>query len=185
MLRSIRSLAALAATLVIAAACADAPSAPEVQPSAELRASSEAAELRRGTQSIVEIAVANPDFSTLVAAVIAADLVEALSADDQLTVFAPTNAAFAELGLTAENVGSLPKDALTDILLYHVTPGRRGALSVLFSKRIRMLNGDRTRTRLTREGLFINDARIVDVNISARNGIIHVIDGVLLPPEGR
>jgi uncharacterized surface protein with fasciclin (FAS1) repeats len=154
-----------------------------VQPSAELQLASEQAELRVGTKTIVEIAAGDTAFTTLVAAVVAADLVGALSGDQQLTVFAPTNAAFAKLGLNAGNVGALPKDALTDILLYHVTGGRRGAISLLFFKRVKMLNGDIARTRFTRAGFFINDSRIIAGNISAKNGIVHVIGSVLLPPE--
>lgn len=184
MIRSLRSFAALAALLLVVTACADAPttSYDSVEPSEELQLSSQAAELRRGTQTIVEIALGDTAFTTLVAAVVAADLVDALNGEQQNTVFAPTNAAFAKLGLNAGNIGSLPKDALTDILLYHVTAGRRGAISVLFSKRIRMLNGDFTRVRLTRNGLFLNDSKVVAANISAKNGIVHVIDSVLLPP---
>jgi transforming growth factor-beta-induced protein len=64
-----------------------------------------------------------------------------------------------------------------------VTEGRRGAVSVLFARKIRMLNGDFTRARLTRQGLFLNDSKVVAVNISASNGIVHVIDSVLLPPQ--
>lgn len=184
MSRTLRSLAAAAAALFLAAACADSPTTTaELQPSAELQLASETAELRRGTQTIVEIASGNPNFSTLVAAVVAADLVDALSTDEQLTVFAPTNEAFAKLGLDASNVGTLPKDALTDILLYHVTGGRRGAVSVLFTRKIKMLNGDFTRVRFTRDGLFLNDSKVVTANLSAKNGIIHVIDSVLLPPQ--
>lgn len=183
MSRTFRSLAAVAATLILAA-CADAPTdTAEVTPSAELQLASETAELRRGTQTLVEIASGDTAFTTLVAAVVATDLVSALGGDDQLTVFAPTNAAFAKLGLNADNIATLPKDALTDILLYHVTAGRRGAVSVLFARRIRMLNGDFTRVRLTRNGLFLNESKVVAANISARNGIIHVIDSVLLPPQ--
>jgi transforming growth factor-beta-induced protein len=184
MMRTVRSLVAVAATLFAVAACADSPTtSTDIQPSEELTLSSETAELRRGTQTIVGIAAGDTAFTTLVAAVVAADLVEALSGTTQLTVFAPTNAAFAKLGLDASNVGTLPKDALTDILLYHVTEGRRGAVSVLFARKIRMLSGDFTRVRLTHQGLFLNDSKVVAVNISASNGIVHVIDSVLLPPQ--
>ncbi|MFN0097777.1 MAG: fasciclin domain-containing protein [Gemmatimonadaceae bacterium] len=186
MLRSIRSLAVIAAVLLAVTACADAPAAPdyaEVQPTEDLTLSSETAELRRGSQTIVEIALGDTAFSTLVAAVVEAGLVDALNGNDQLTVFAPTNAAFAKLGLNANNVASLGKDALTDILLYHVTEGRRGAISLLFTRRLKMLNGDRTQVRLTRQGLFVNQSKVVAANISASNGVVHVIDSVLLPPQ--
>jgi uncharacterized surface protein with fasciclin (FAS1) repeats len=135
--------------------------------------------------TIVDVALAvnaeTGEFSTLIAAVVAADLVDALSANGQRTVFAPTDAAFAALGLNAGNVGTLPKETLTNILLYHVTPGRRDAASVLGASRIRMANGGFTRISLQNGAPFINGAGIIGTDVLAGNGIIHVIDGVLLP----
>jgi transforming growth factor-beta-induced protein len=184
MSRSLHSLAAVAATLLVVAACADAPTTPSaLPPSAELTLASQTAELRPGTASIVAIASGDTAFTTLVAAVVAAELVDALSGTEQLTVFAPTNAAFAKLGLDASNVGTLGKEALTDILLYHVTEGRRGAVSVINARRITMLNGDAAKVRSTSEGVFLNDSKVIATNISASNGIVHVIDSVLLPPQ--
>lgn len=121
------------------------------------------------------------EFSTLLAAVAAADLVGALSGDDQLTVFAPTDAAFAAIDLNASNVGTLPVATLRDILLYHVAPARRNAASVTTSSSITMANGGSTAISVTDAGAFINDARIVQTDVAADNGIIHVIDAVLLP----
>ncbi|MBE0565914.1 MAG: fasciclin domain-containing protein [Krumholzibacteria bacterium] len=135
--------------------------------------------------TIVDVALAvnaeTGEFSTLIAAVVAADLVDALSARGQLTVFAPTDAAFAKLGLDADSIGSLDKDTLTGILLYHVAKGRRLAEDVVSSDRIRMLNGGFTAISLNDEGAFINDALIVATDVPADNGVIHVIDTVLLP----
>jgi uncharacterized surface protein with fasciclin (FAS1) repeats len=135
--------------------------------------------------TIVDVALSvnaeTGEFSTLIAAVVAADLVGALSANGQRTVFAPTDAAFAALGLDADNVGSVPVATLTDILLYHVTTGRRDAASVVGSTRIRMSNGSFTRVSLRDGGAFINDSRIIATDVLAGNGIIHVIDAVLLP----
>jgi uncharacterized surface protein with fasciclin (FAS1) repeats len=177
MIRSFRSLAAAGALVFSAVACADSPTA------AAVRTDADAADLRPGPQTIVGIALGNPDFSTLVAAVVAADLVDALNGDRQLTVFAPTNAAFAALGLNADNVGDLPKDALTDILLYHVTPGRRIAKSVVNTPRLQMLNGDAATISRSAGSVRINESTIAATDISARNGIVHVIDAVLLPPS--
>jgi transforming growth factor-beta-induced protein len=112
---------------------------------------------------------------------VTADLVGALSAVGQRTVFAPTDAAFAELGLDAGNIGTLPKAALTNILLYHVAPGRRLAADVVSSNRIRMSNGGFTTIRLQAGEALINDSRIVLTDVEAANGVIHVIDAVLLP----
>jgi uncharacterized surface protein with fasciclin (FAS1) repeats len=136
---------------------------------------------RSGGQTIVEIAAGNPNFTTLVAAVQAAGLVEVLSGNRQFTVFAPTDAAFAKLGLNAGNVGSLPKEQLTNILLYHVAPGERFANSVVNAKQIRMMNKQFTQVNVTSAGAFINESQIVATDIDASNGVIHVIDTVLLP----
>lgn len=134
--------------------------------------------------SIVDVALAvNADtgeFSTLIAAVVTADLVGALDAVGQRTVFAPTDAAFAELGLNADNIGDLPVAALTDILLYHVANGARDAEDVLGSRQIRMLNGDLTTVDASAPS--INESGFVAVDIHTANGIIHIIDAVLLPP---
>ena len=104
------------------------------------------------------------------------------SDDDQFTVFAPTDAAFeallADLGITAADLLANPD--LADILLYHVTEGRRYSESVVNVDEIEMLNGD----ELDVDGTVLNDgqASIVVTDIEASNGVIHVIDGVLLPP---
>ena len=131
--------------------------------------------------TIVTIAAGDPRFTTLVAAVQAAGFVEALSAKGQRTVFAPTNEAFAKLGLDAGNVGALPVSVLQDILLYHVAPGAREAAEVLDSESIRMANGDRATISIRADGAYIDDSRIVATDIRASNGVIHVIDAVLLP----
>lgn len=150
----------------------------------------EAASARTGqaaaSPNLVDVALSvnasTGEFSTLIAALAATDLVDDVAAVGQRTVFAPTDAAFAALGLNAGNVATaLGKDALANILLYHVAPGRRTAAEVLGSERIRMLNGGTTRITV-REGVaYINDSRIVQTDVAATNGIIHVIDAVLLP----
>ena len=137
--------------------------------------------------SIVDTALAvnaqTGEFSTLVAAVLAADpaVLARLSRSGQVTVFAPTDAAFAKLGLNASNVGSLPQGALTRILLYHVAAGSREAADVVSSSRVRTLEGGFLHVSLHDGGAYVNDARIVATDIRTSNGIIHVIDGVLLP----
>jgi uncharacterized surface protein with fasciclin (FAS1) repeats len=143
---------------------------------------------RRNEPTIVDIALAvnaeTGEFSTLIEAVVAADLVDTLNGRRHFTVFAPTDAAFAELGLNAGNIGSLPKDTLTNILLYHVTNGDRFSQSVLNAQRIRMLNGGFTFVSVTSDGAFINQSRLLApdlIDIDASNGVIHVIDAVLLP----
>jgi transforming growth factor-beta-induced protein len=135
--------------------------------------------------TLVDVAIsANADtgeFSTLIAAVLAADIGTELSARGQRTVFAPTDSAFEAIGLDAGNIASVPADELKEILLYHVAPGRRNAASVVNSDRIRMANGGFTRIRTENGESFINDARIVATDVTASNGLIHVIDTVLIP----
>ena len=141
--------------------------------------------------TIVEIALGNDAFSTLVAAVVKADLVDALNGKRMFTVFAPTNDAFdaaAEVVLGAgatgpELVDALDKETLTGILLYHVSPGERFSEDVLGEERIRMMNKDFTYVDgTTIVGNNSSANLIVDlVDIDASNGVIHMIDFVLLP----
>jgi uncharacterized surface protein with fasciclin (FAS1) repeats len=121
------------------------------------------------------------EFSVLLAAVTAAGLADALSGSEQRTVFAPTDAAFAELGLDAGAVAGLPQETLTNILLYHVAAGRLPATSVLATSQLTMANGGVAEVRLQGGNAFIGDARIVQTDIAASNGVIHVIDRVLMP----
>lgn len=141
--------------------------------------------------TIVEIALSvnaqTGEFSTLIAALSSAGLVDALNGRGQFTVFAPTDAAFAALGLNAGNIGSLDTATLTDILLYHVSRGRNFSDAVLDKQRIRMMNGDFTFVTVNADGAFINDSQLLAaaglIDIAASNGVIHVIDAVLLPPN--
>ena len=140
--------------------------------------------------TIVGIAVGSPDFSTLVAAVSCTGLVPTLNGAARHTVFAPTNEAFAKLGLNASNIcTALPTSTLRNILLYHVTRGTRLAKSVLprQSGKTREIT-----TLLAGQSFEVDSAgvittssggtsRIVAANIAASNGVIHVIDTVLIP----
>ncbi len=134
--------------------------------------------------TIVDVAVANGSFGTLVAAVTAADLVDALSADGPLTVFAPTDDAFAALPaglvdclLLEENV-----DALTSILTYHVVDG--AVLSTdLADGAVATLQGEDVTVAVT-DGVVLNDSvNVVIADVPASNGVIHAIDGVIVPPS--
>lgn len=132
-------------------------------------------------KTIYEIAD-DEGFSTLVAALDETGLDDVLDSHGrQYTVFAPTNAAFEALAddLKVEVADLLDLDNLADILLYHVTSGRRYASSVVNAPRIEMLNGDSVMV----DGTWLNDgqAEIVATDIEAGNGVVHVIDGVLLP----
>jgi uncharacterized surface protein with fasciclin (FAS1) repeats len=137
--------------------------------------------------NIVDTAIAvnkqSGEFSTLIAAVLAADpsVVATLTKQRQLTVFAPTDAAFAKLGLNAGNIATLDRATLTKILLYHVAPGARDAADVVSSTRIRTLERGFLRVSATSAGAFVNASRIIATDIRTSNGIIHVIDAVLMP----
>jgi uncharacterized surface protein with fasciclin (FAS1) repeats len=133
-------------------------------------------------QNIVEIAAGNPDFSTLVAAVKAAGLAETLSGTGPFTVFAPTNAAFAKLPAgTVENLLKPEnKDQLTAILTYHVVAGEVMAADVVKLSSANTVNGKAV-TIDTSNGVKINDATVTATDIDASNGVIHVIDTVILP----
>ena len=132
--------------------------------------------------SIVEIAVGNSNFSTLVAAVSAAGLVDTLNGPGSFTVFAPTNAAFAKL--PAGTVEALLKDipTLTKILLYHVVPGKVLAKDVVTLTSAKTVEGSEIKIMVKDGKVYINDAQVVVTDIMANNGVVHVIDTVILPP---
>lgn len=141
-------------------------------------------------QTIVEIAAGNENFSTLVAAVQAADpsIAEALSSEGELTVFAPTNEAFANLlatlGLTAEELLA-ETEILNQVLLYHVVPGEFFAADVVGldgQSAPTLLEGETVQIAVTDDGVVLNEiVNVVQTDIDASNGVIHVIDEVLLP----
>lgn len=136
-------------------------------------------------QNIVEIAVSDGRFTTLVAALKAADLVDTLQGKGPFTVFAPTDDAFKKL--PAGTVESLlkpeNKDTLKDILLYHVAANNLKASDVvkLNGKEIELANGKKALIKVKDGEVFINDSKVVITDIIAKNGIIHVIDTVLIP----
>jgi len=136
----------------------------------------------KSQHDIVDTATAAGDFSTLAAALGAAGLIEALKGDGPFTVFAPTDDAFAKL--PAQTVSDLldpqNKSKLTAILTYHVVPGKLTSQEVTNLTSVPTLQGQSL--QITKEqGLKINDANIVTSDVEASNGVIHVIDTVLLP----
>jgi uncharacterized surface protein with fasciclin (FAS1) repeats len=131
--------------------------------------------------TIVDIAAGTPGFSTLVAAAQYTGLDKVLSGKGQFTVFAPTDDAFAKLGLNADNIRSLPVKDVKNILLYHVARGERFAADVVSSSQIRMMNKGFTQISVSEAGVFINQSKIIATDIDASNGVVHVIDTVLLP----
>ena len=136
-------------------------------------------------KTVVEIAAGNKDFSTLVAAVKAAGLVETLSGKGPFTVFAPTNDAFAKLpkGTVEELLKPENKDKLTGILTYHVVAGKVMAADAikLDGKNAKTVNGQEIAIKVMDGKVKINDATVTAADIVGSNGVIHVIDTVLLP----
>ena len=134
-------------------------------------------------QDIVDTAVGAGQFTTLVAAVQAAGLVDALKGDGPYTVFAPTDEAFAKLPAgTVEALLADPEGQLKQILLYHVLPNQVMAADVSDGLEAATLQGDKVKFSIQDGKAMINDANIVATDIVASNGVIHVIDSVILPP---
>jgi len=132
--------------------------------------------------TVVNIALANDNFTTLVQAVVKAGLVDALSSEGPFTVFAPTNEAFDALftQLGVSGVEDLTAEQLTPILMYHVVPGN--VLSTeLISGEVGTLNGDSNLTVDLSSGVKINESSVVAADIQGANGVVHVIDKVLIP----
>jgi len=135
-------------------------------------------------KNLAETAIGAGTFTTLVAAAKAAGLVEALTGEDALTVFAPTDAAFAKL--PAGTVESLlkpeNKGKLADILKYHVVAGRVYSSAAVAAKSAKTLQGSAIKISVSDKGAMVNESKLVATDIDASNGVIHVIDAVLLPP---
>jgi len=135
--------------------------------------------------TILEIAAGNEDFSTLAAAVKAAGLQDVLSGQDKLTVFAPTNDAFAALpeGTVDELLKPQNKDQLVAILTYHVVPGEVYAKDVVKLTEATTANGKDIAIAVSDDGVMLNQsAKVVKTDIKASNGVVHVVNAVLLPP---
>ena len=134
--------------------------------------------------TVVDIIVESEDHTLLEAAVVAAGLVDALSAEGPFTVFAPTDEAVVALTealeITADDLLALPN--LGDILLYHAVGAEAYAADLSDGQLIETLQGGNLTVSITADGVFINDAQVTVADLEADNGVVHVIDAVLLPP---
>lgn len=135
------------------------------------------------SKNIVETAAGSPQFSTLVSLVKKAGLVGTLSGKTNYTVFAPTNAAFAKVPKKTLNELASDKAKLRKVLLYHVLPGKVPAAKVLKTKSAKTAEGSKVTFSVRGKTAFVNDAKITKTDIRCSNGIVHAINGVLLPPE--
>ena len=143
------------------------------------------AQAQTAPADIVDTAISAGSFTTLVAAVEAAGLVDTLKGEGPFTVFAPTDEAFA--ALPKETLDALladPSGDLTQILLYHVVPGKVMAADVTDGLEAATVQGSTVKFTVADGKVMINDATIVTTDIETSNGVIHVIDAVILPPSG-
>ena len=164
-------------------AAASAEATPEATAEATAEATPEATAEAAPASDIVDTAVAAGSFKTLVAAVQAAGLVDALKGEGPFTVFAPTDEAFAKLPAgTVDALLADPKGDLTQILLYHVLPGKVLAADVKDGLEATTLQGKPVKFSIKDGKPYINDAQIVTTDIATSNGVIHVIDNVIVPP---
>lgn len=136
------------------------------------------------SKDIVDIAAGNDDFSTLVAAVTTAGLVETLKGDGPFTVFAPTNEAFAKLpeGTVETLLKPENKDQLVAILTYHVVPAKVMAKDVTAGE-VPTVNGQKATITITDGKVMIDNANVTATDIVGSNGVIHVIDAVIMPSK--
>ena len=135
-------------------------------------------------KTIVSIASGNKNFSTLVTALKAADLVETLSAEGPYTVFAPTNAAFAKLPkrTVANLLKPENKEQLKKLLTYHVVPGAVTS-NMLKSGQVDSVEGSKITVKIRGKKVTVNNARVIMADVKASNGVIHAIDTVIMPPK--
>ncbi len=139
----------------------------------------------KSEKDIVDTAVGADQFKTLVAAVKAAGLVDTLKGEGPFTVFAPTDEAFAKI--PKEKIEALLKDkkALTAVLTYHVVPGKVMAADVVKLDSAKTVNGMSMKIVTSDGKVTINGVHVVKTNIVCKNGVIHVIDAVLMPPTDK
>jgi uncharacterized surface protein with fasciclin (FAS1) repeats len=135
------------------------------------------------SKNIVETAAGSKEFSTLVSLVKKAGLVNTLSGSTDYTVFAPTNAAFAKVPKKTLNMLLENKSMLRKVLLYHVLPGKVPASKVVKTKSAKTAEGASVQFSVRGKSAYVNESKIVKTDIGCSNGIIHVINAVLIPPN--
>lgn len=174
-------LAAAAALTLAACGGSDSSDEATTSPTTTAEATTEATD-EASTQDVVGVIAGNADTTTLATAVDAAGLVETLQGEGPFTVFAPTDEAFAALpaGVLDQLIQPANSAALTQILTYHVVPGKVMAADVTDGSVATVEGQDITLS--TADGVTVNGAKVTDADLDASNGVVHVIDTVLLPP---
>jgi uncharacterized surface protein with fasciclin (FAS1) repeats len=142
---------------------------------------SDEGQAQEAEMNIVETAISAGSFNTLVAAVKAADLVETLSGEGPFTVFAPTDEAFAQIPEDQLNALLADKEALTAVLTYHVVAGKVMAEDVVKLSSAETVNGQSVDIKVMDGKVMIDGAEVLTADVSASNGVIHVINKVILP----
>lgn len=170
-MKSVSKILALIALPVLAASCG----AANPRAEANLKEDSTA-------KNIVEVAQEFGNFKTLLQAATAAGLADTLATTDNITVFAPTDEAFAKIPAATLEALLRDKPALTDVLTYHVLGAKVPASVAVTLTEATMLDGKKVSLRFDGHDLFINNSKVIAKDVQAKNGIIHVIDTVLLPP---
>ena len=168
----------LSAVALIAAGCGDDDSGDTTSTAATTTATQPAAD-----KDIVATAQGTKDLSTLVAAVTAADLVKTLQGPGPFTVFAPTNEAFADIQSTVDTLLKPEnKDDLTNVLTYHVVPGPYPAADLKDGQELTTVQGDKLKVTIDGDTVKVGDATVAQADVTTSNGVVHVIDKVLVPP---
>lgn len=176
-MKKLTYLFAISLTLIFAVGCGG-------STTEKTKAAPEEAVVAPAAKDIVDLAVGTDALSTLVAAVKAAGLVETLQGDGPFTVFAPTNEAFAALPAGTVEMLLKPenKDKLIAILTYHVVSGKVMSTDLSDGMKAATVNGAEI-TITTAGGAKVNGANVVTADVEASNGVVHVIDAVILPPS--
>ena len=135
-------------------------------------------------KNIVQTAVAAGQFKTLASLLAQAGLADTLTGKGPFTVFAPTDKAFKQVPQSTLDALAADRDQLRAVLLYHVAKGRLPAAKVVKRTSVKTLNGASVRVKVKRKTVRVGGARVAKADVRASNGVIHVIDSVLIPPKG-
>jgi uncharacterized surface protein with fasciclin (FAS1) repeats len=186
MRRHIALVAILPVLALGAAACGDdeeTAAADDVATEQQATTPADTATEQQSGDDIVALAQGNEDLSTLVDALTAAELVETLQGEGPFTVFAPTNAAFEEVGEAQlqELLEPANREQLTDILTYHVVEGEMMAADLEDGQTLTTVNGDTLTVSIEGDEVRVGDATVAQADVDASNGVVHVIDSVLMP----
>lgn len=174
-------IAVLIIAMLFLAGCATAPPTPTPTPTT-IPPTTTAVPTTAAPQTIVQTAVADGRFTTLVAAVMAANLTDTLNGPGPFTVFAPTDAAFQKLPAgTVETLLADPQGQLTQILLYHVVSGEVKAADVVNLTTVKTVQGSNLTISVVNSSVKVNNATVIIPDIQCSNGVIHAIDEVLIP----